>query len=111
MKTLLLGREIDPETPLIGAGFDSLSAAELRRAIENDVGVTLPGMVVFDYPTVAAIAGYLSDQISPLAGQQQQPEGVQLLIRLVCGQILLQWVAFHLLWRCDEFYFRHRRSR
>ena len=58
----VLGHAIDPDKPLIDAGVDSLSMAELGRAIESDVGVALPATVAFDYPTVAAIAEYAVDQ-------------------------------------------------
>ena len=59
----VLGHAIDPDKPLIDAGVDSLSMAELGRAIESDVGVALPATVAFDYPTVAAIAEYAFDQL------------------------------------------------
>jgi acyl carrier protein len=66
----VLGHTIDPDKPLIDAGVDSLSMAELGQAIETDVGVTLPATVAFDYPTVAAIAGYVSDTIAPPVVEQ-----------------------------------------
>ncbi|EEH59321.1 uncharacterized protein MICPUCDRAFT_14140, partial [Micromonas pusilla CCMP1545] len=59
----VLGHEIDPHKPLIEAGIDSLSMTELGQAIEIDIGVSLPTTVAFDYPTVSAIASFVSDKM------------------------------------------------
>ncbi|MFE0025196.1 SDR family NAD(P)-dependent oxidoreductase [Amycolatopsis sp. NPDC059021] len=40
-------------------GFDSLSALELRNRLSEVSGVRLPVSLVFDYPSVAAVAGLL----------------------------------------------------
>jgi hypothetical protein len=48
------------------AGLDSLAAVELRDAVSRSLGVALPATVVFDYPTVTALAAYITDQL-PLA--------------------------------------------
>jgi 3-oxoacyl-(acyl-carrier-protein) synthase/acyl carrier protein len=59
----VLGHEIDPHKPLIEAGIDSLSMTELGQEIEIDIGVSLPTTVAFDYPTVSAIASFVSDKM------------------------------------------------
>jgi 3-oxoacyl-(acyl-carrier-protein) synthase len=41
------------------AGLDSLGAVELRNTLAQSVGMELPGTMVFDYPSVGALAGYL----------------------------------------------------
>jgi|TARA_B110000967_G_scaffold66270_1_gene68483 3-oxoacyl-(acyl-carrier-protein) synthase/acyl carrier protein len=58
----VLGYQIEPNQPLIDAGVDSLSMSELGRAIETEVGMSLPATVAFDYPTIADIAGFVVDK-------------------------------------------------
>ena len=40
-------------------------AVELRNAVASQFGVELPATVTFDYPTIAALAGFISLQIAP----------------------------------------------
>jgi acyl transferase domain-containing protein len=60
---------IDPDRPLPELGLDSLLAMELRNRLVNSLGRSLPATVVFDYPTVTALVGYLLD--SPAAAEEQ----------------------------------------
>ncbi len=64
--TAVLGNaNIDPQQPLMAAGLDSLSSVELRNSLEGKLGMELPTTLVFDYPTMAAIAGFLASKVQP----------------------------------------------
>jgi len=67
--TALLGSSVGSGEPLMDAGLDSLGSVELRNGLAKSVGMELPGTLVFDYPTVGALAGYLETQLSPLGTQ------------------------------------------
>lgn len=46
--------------PLTETGVDSLLAAAVRVALERDLGVALPATLLWNYPTVSEIAGFLA---------------------------------------------------
>ncbi len=54
---------LDARRPLNDYGLDSLQAIELRNTVGRAVGQTLPATVLFDYPAIADLASYLSDQV------------------------------------------------
>ena len=56
----VLGADIGPDEPLMDAGLDSLSGVEIKSTLETRLGVELPVTLVFDYPTINAIGGYIA---------------------------------------------------
>ncbi len=46
-------------------GFDSLSAVELSNMLSQSLAIDLPGTLVFDYPSVNAIAGLVVSKMAP----------------------------------------------
>jgi acyl transferase domain-containing protein len=51
-------------------GFDSLTAVELHRRINETAGVQLPASVVFDHPTPVALARHLQREILDVRDRQ-----------------------------------------
>jgi acyl transferase domain-containing protein/NADPH:quinone reductase-like Zn-dependent oxidoreductase/acyl carrier protein len=51
--------ELDPRAPLKDAGLDSLMAVELRNALTRSIGQSLPATLLFDYPSLEALATHL----------------------------------------------------
>ena len=52
--------DLDHRTPLAEFGVDSLMAIELRNQLQADLGRPLTAAMVFDHPTVEALAMHLS---------------------------------------------------
>jgi polyketide synthase 12/myxalamid-type polyketide synthase MxaB len=56
---------IDPHQPLGALGLDSLLAVELRNALSRALGLPrpLPATLLFDYPTLAGLAEYITTTV------------------------------------------------
>ncbi len=57
------GDPVPPTTGLFELGMDSLMSVELKRRLDGGTGRTLPSTLTFNYPTVAALAGYLEGEL------------------------------------------------
>ena len=51
---------VDPLAGFFQFGMDSLMSVTLQRSLSESLGQVMPASVVFDYPTVVALAGYLA---------------------------------------------------
>ena len=61
----VLGHVVGVDDPLMATGLDSLGAVELRNTLEQSAGVQLPSTLVFDYPSVDALTGFLVGKLAP----------------------------------------------
>lgn len=57
----MLGTEVASDQPLMEAGLDSLAAVELRNELGNRFGLDMPATAMFDYPTISAMAAFISE--------------------------------------------------
>ena len=64
----LLGHPVEPSQPLTEAGLDSLGATELQHSLGDTFALDLPATLAFDYPTAAALAGFIASQLSSSGG-------------------------------------------
>jgi NAD(P)-dependent dehydrogenase (short-subunit alcohol dehydrogenase family)/acyl carrier protein len=63
--------QVKPHQRLFDLGLDSLLALELRTHLAGLLGVSLPSTLLFNYPTVAALAEYL---VSVVPGLMEEDE-------------------------------------
>jgi len=58
---------LDPDGHFKDLGVDSLTALELRNALNQQTGLTLPANVVLDHPSPAALATHLAELLTDTA--------------------------------------------
>jgi acyl carrier protein len=56
--------EFDPRTPVAAYGLDSISAVTLSVDLEDALGIELQTALLWDHPTLAGLADYLSEELS-----------------------------------------------
>ena len=56
----VVGNSVTADQPLMTAGLDSVAALELQQGLADALGLAaLPPTMVFDHPTIAALAAHL----------------------------------------------------
>ncbi|MGX7825905.1 acyl carrier protein [Actinokineospora sp. 24-640] len=56
--------DVPMDTPLSDVGFDSLNAVELSNLLSADTGLALHATVVFDHPTLSALAEHIRTRLA-----------------------------------------------
>ena len=63
------GGSVEEDKPLMESGMDSLSAVEFRNRLTNELpALNLPNTLIFDYPTIGAVAEYAVGQLGAVEG-------------------------------------------
>ncbi|MEV1293654.1 type I polyketide synthase [Pseudonocardia sp. NPDC049635] len=57
--------DVDPRRPFTAQGFDSLVAVEFRNRLGARLGIALPVMLTFNYPTPEELAEHLGTRFAP----------------------------------------------
>ena len=68
----VLGHDFALDEPLMAAGLDSLGAVELRNAVAEAFGVSLPATAALDLPTLEAMAAHVEARLVPSAATSLQ---------------------------------------
>ncbi|MDJ0509934.1 MAG: AMP-binding protein [Crocosphaera sp.] len=55
--------DINWENPLTSMGLDSLTVVELSDLLQENLGASFQATLIFEYPTVAALANYLATEV------------------------------------------------
>ena len=66
---------LEMDAPLISLGLDSLMAVELRAAIENSFGVSVPLLRFLEGASVRDITGEIASQVDGMEGVPPQASG------------------------------------
>ena len=57
--------EIDADRPFAEMGLNSVMAMSIRRDAEQLVGMELSATMLWNHPTIAALATYLAEKLRP----------------------------------------------
>ncbi|MBJ6763844.1 SDR family NAD(P)-dependent oxidoreductase [Myxococcaceae bacterium JPH2] len=65
--------EIDAESTFQELGLDSLGVVKFMQALAQRLGLSLPETLVFDYPTLGALAGYIAERTTAVKRSAAPP--------------------------------------
>ena len=65
---------VDPSVGFFQVGMDSLMSVTLQRSLSESLGRVMPASVVFDYPTVDALSGYLATTLPELVEAAEEAD-------------------------------------
>jgi phthiocerol/phenolphthiocerol synthesis type-I polyketide synthase D len=65
--------EIDPHTPLIDFGLSSRDAVELAGRIGDHLAITVEPTLLWEYPTITALAAHLTPGAAPAPAAPEVP--------------------------------------
>jgi len=66
---------LDRSAGFFQSGMNSLMSVALRRSLSDSIGEELPASVIFDYPTVDALIGYLAARLPETATAAEEAPG------------------------------------
>ncbi|ONH21775.1 hypothetical protein BL253_37950 [Pseudofrankia asymbiotica] len=64
---------VAPGLSFVEFGFDSLTAVELRNRLNSATGLQLPVSLVFDHPSIEAVASFLREQLAVSGSSPAEP--------------------------------------
>ncbi|TDO36758.1 type I polyketide synthase [Paractinoplanes brasiliensis] len=67
------GERVPAHTPFLDLGVNSLMATELRTALADATGLSLPSGLLFDHPTPAALTEFIAARLSGATAAQPKP--------------------------------------
>jgi acyl transferase domain-containing protein/acyl carrier protein len=68
------GDQVEADVPLLDLGLDSLLAVDLRNRLESELSLSLPATLVFDHPTLSALAEQLAILIAQGDGLSEEEQ-------------------------------------
>lgn len=74
---MVMGTEIEMNTPLMSAGLDSLAATALTSGLAVRLSVDVTATALFDHPTLDSIAVFLSNELDCHTASQSTPREVR----------------------------------
>jgi acyl carrier protein len=69
------GEQIDVDAPITDYLFDSRDALSLTADLQGWLGVEMSASIVWDHPTIAALADHLAEQMRAAPGAAALPPG------------------------------------